>query len=43
MQEVTTGMREKGINKMKWIDREEWTRKIKRQAHKNVKTLIPSR
>ena len=23
MQEVTTGMREKGINYMKWIDREE--------------------
>ena len=23
MQEIT-GMREKGINKMKWVDREEW-------------------
>ena len=25
-QEVTTGMREKGINGMEWIDREEWRR-----------------
>ena len=29
MQEGTTGMREKGINNMKWVDREEWRRKIK--------------
>jgi hypothetical protein len=29
MQEVTTGMREEGINNMEWIDREEWRRKIK--------------
>ena len=29
MQEVTTGMREKGINNMELIDREEWRRKIK--------------
>ena len=29
MQEVTTGMREKGIINMEWIDREEWRRKIK--------------
>ena len=28
MQEVTSGMREKGINSMEWIDREEWRRKI---------------
>ena len=28
MQEVTTGMREKGIN-MKWVDRDEWRRKIR--------------
>jgi hypothetical protein len=28
MQEVTTGMREKGINSMEWICREEWRRKI---------------
>ena len=27
--EVTTGMREKGMNNMKLIDREEWRRKIK--------------
>jgi hypothetical protein len=29
MQEVTTRIREKGINKMEWIDREEWKRKRK--------------
>jgi hypothetical protein len=29
MQEVTTQMKEKEINSMKWIDREEWRRKIK--------------
>ena len=29
IQEVTTGMREKGINNMEWIGREEWRRKIK--------------
>ena len=29
MQKVTTGMREKGINSMEWIDKEEWRRKIK--------------
>ena len=29
MQEVTSGMREKGINNMKWVDREEWRRKTK--------------
>ena len=29
MQEVAAGMREKGINNMEWIDREEWRRKIK--------------
>ena len=27
MQEVTTGMTEKGINNMKWIDREELRKK----------------
>jgi hypothetical protein len=26
---VTSGMREKGINNMKWIDREEWRKKLK--------------
>ena len=40
MQEVTTGMREKGTNNMKWIDREEWRRKLKDQAQKDAKTLI---
>jgi hypothetical protein len=29
MQEVTTRMREKGINDLEWIDREEWRKKIK--------------
>jgi hypothetical protein len=29
IQELTTGMREKGINNKEWIDREEWRRKIK--------------
>ena len=29
MQEVTTGMREKVINNMEWVDRVEWRRKIK--------------
>ena len=29
MEEGTTGMREKGINNMEWIDKEEWRRKIK--------------
>ena len=29
MQELTTEMREKGINSMEWIDREEWIIKIK--------------
>ena len=40
MQEVTTGMREKGINIMEWIDREEWRRKTTLQAQKDVRTLI---
>ena len=29
MQEVTTGMRGKGILNMEWVNREEWRRKIK--------------
>jgi hypothetical protein len=29
MQEVTTGMKEKGINNLEWVDREEWRRKMK--------------
>ena len=28
LQDETTGMREKGINNMGWIDREEWRKKI---------------
>ena len=31
MQEVITEMRQKGINTIEWIDREEWRRKIKRK------------
>ena len=27
------GMREKGINNMEWIDREEWRTKIKLKLH----------
>jgi hypothetical protein len=34
--EVTTRNREKGIRNIKWIDREEWRRKIKIYEHKNV-------
>ena len=40
MQEVTTGMKEKGINNMELVDREEWRRKIKLQALKDVQTSI---
>ena len=40
VQEVTTGMREKEINIMEWIDREEWRREIKLCVQKYVKTLI---
>ena len=29
LHKLTTGMREKGLNNMEWIDREEWRRKIK--------------
>ena len=29
MQDLITGMREKGIDNMEWIDREEWRSKIK--------------
>ena len=40
MQEVTTGMREKGVNSMEWINREGCRRKIKlkQQAQKDTKT-----
>ena len=30
--QLTTGMKEKGINNMKWIDRDEWRRKMKLYA-----------
>ena len=33
------GMTEKGINNMEWIEREEWRKKIKLLAQKEVKTL----
>jgi hypothetical protein len=33
-------MRGKGINNMEFIDREEWRRKRKLQAQKDVKTLL---
>ena len=29
MEKLTTRIREKGINSMKWIDKEEWRRNIK--------------
>ena len=28
MQEVTTGMREKGIDDLEWVDREGWRKKL---------------
>ena len=34
MQEVTTGMREKEINNMEWVDREEPRRKVKLKQEK---------
>ena len=40
MQEVTAGMREKGINNIESFDREEWRWKIKLQTQKGVKTFI---
>ena len=40
MKEVTTGMREKGINNMEWVDREERRWKIKLQARKYVQISI---
>ena len=40
IQEVTTEMREKGIKNLKWVDREEWRRKIKLLAQKDVQTSI---
>jgi hypothetical protein len=40
MLEVTTGMREEGIKNIEWVDRDEWTRKIKLWAQEDVKTSI---
>jgi hypothetical protein len=40
IQEVRTGMREKGIDIVEWIDRKEWRRKIKLLPQKDVKTLL---
>ena len=37
MQEVTTGMREMGINNLEWVDREGWRKKNK------IKTLDTGR
>ena len=35
MQEVTTGMREKGIDSMEWVEREEW----RRERYEKIDTL----
>ena len=42
MQEVTTGMREKGIKNTEWIDKKEWRREIKLWAQEDALTLILS-
>ena len=39
MQEVTTGMREKGINRVELIDREEWKRKKLKVKHKRYTNI----
>ena len=40
MQEVTTGMREKGINTMEWIYRAGWKIKtLSPEKHENIDTL----
>ena len=39
MQEVTTGMRERGIGDFEWVDREGWRKKINLpEAQKDAKT-----
>ena len=38
IQEGTTGIRDKGMNNMEWIDGEEWGRNVKLYARKDVKT-----
>ena len=42
MQEVTTGMREKVIKNLEWVDREEWRRKekLKLQTQDSVHKYI---
>ena len=42
MQEVTSSMREKEINNMDWIDKEEWRRKIKLKAQRDLKIYVSS-
>ena len=42
MQEVTIGMREKGINNLEWVDGKEWRKKIKTSGTErctNIKVL----
>ena len=40
MQEITTEMRENGINNKEWIDREEWRRKtLNTERCENIETL----
>ena len=39
MQELTTGMRERGINIVEWIDREAWRRNISTEICEHVNTL----
>ena len=41
MPEVATGMREKGIDSIEWIDREEWRRQIHSgtERSENIDTL----
>jgi hypothetical protein len=40
MQGVTTGMREKRINNMEWIDREEWRRKINSLGTESCENIL---
>ena len=36
MQEVTTGMRERGIDDLEWVDREGWRKKIIYLSHRKM-------
>ena len=40
MRALTTGMRKKGINKIEWIDKEEWRRKINNNNKKYMLKTI---